>query len=60
MNHSFTVGMTRNGRTDHTSVDADDALAAALKVKKDHPEARITYVRHRNRRSDLGRLQVSR
>jgi hypothetical protein len=46
----FTVGM--NGKTDHIAVDAEDALIAALKVKTEHPEAVITYVRQQNRRGD--------
>jgi len=36
----------------HVVVDADDALAAALQAKAEHPEATITYVRRRNRRGD--------
>jgi len=33
-------------------VDAEDALIAALKVKIQHQEALITYVRRRNKRGD--------
>ena len=33
-------------------VEAEDALIAALKVKTEHPEARIMYVRPQNRRGD--------
>ena len=33
-------------------MDAEDALIAALKVKTEHPEAVITYVRQQNRRAD--------
>jgi hypothetical protein len=40
------------GKTDHIAVDAEDALIAALKVKTEHPEAVITYVRQQNRRGD--------
>ena len=48
----FTVGLKLKGKTDHMSVDAEDALIAALKVKTEHPEAVITYVRQQNRRGD--------
>jgi hypothetical protein len=48
----FTVGMKVNGRTDHSVVDAEDALIAALKVKMQRPEAQILYVRRANKRGD--------
>jgi hypothetical protein len=48
----FTVGLKLKGKSDHISVDAEDALIAALKVKTEHPEALITYVRQQNRRGD--------
>ncbi|HXN87906.1 MAG TPA: hypothetical protein VN890_00875 [Methylocella sp.] len=48
----FTVGLKLKGKTDHIAVDAEDALIAALKVKTEHPEAIITYVRQQNRRGD--------
>ena len=48
----YAVGLNLRGRTLHEIVDADDALVAALKVKADHPEALITYVRRANRRGD--------
>ena len=48
----FTVGLKLKSKTDHTVVEAEDALIAALKVKAQHPEARITYVRPCNRRGD--------
>ena len=48
----FTVGLKLKSKTDHTMVEAEDALIAALKVKAQHPEARITYVRPCNRRGD--------
>jgi hypothetical protein len=48
----FTVGLKLKGKTDHIAVDAEDALVAALKVKTEHPEAIITYVRQQNRRGD--------
>jgi hypothetical protein len=48
----FTVGLKLKGKADHFVVDAEDALIAALKVKAEHPEARIMYVRPKNRRGD--------
>jgi hypothetical protein len=48
----FTVGIKLKGKADHTTVEAEDALIAALKVKTKHPEARVMYVRPRNRRGD--------
>jgi hypothetical protein len=48
----FTVGIKLKGKIDHLAVDAEDALSAALKVKTEHPEAVITYVRQQNRRGD--------
>jgi hypothetical protein len=48
----FTVGINTGGRTSHVSVEAEDALIAALKVKAENPSARITYVRRSNRRGD--------
>lgn len=48
----ITVGLKLNGNAEHMAVDAEDALIAALKVKTEHPEAMITYVRQRNRRGD--------
>lgn len=48
----FTVGFKLNARTEHVTVDAEDALAAALEVKARHPEAMIMYSRPQNRRGD--------
>jgi hypothetical protein len=48
----FTVGLKIKGKADHTIVEAEDALIAALKVKSRHPEAHLTYVRPANRRGD--------
>jgi hypothetical protein len=48
----FTVGLKANGKSDHTLVDADDALIAALKVKMQRPDAEILYVRRANKRGD--------
>jgi hypothetical protein len=48
----FTVGLQADGKPDHTTVDADDALIAALKVKMQRPEAQILYMRCANKRED--------
>lgn len=53
MMHHYTVGMASRGKTEAVTVDAEDALIAALKVKCRHPDAAITYVRKRNSRGDL-------
>ena len=48
----YTVGLKLKNKADHTVVEAEDALIAALKVKSQQPEARVTYVRPANRRGD--------
>ena len=48
----YTVGLNLKGKSDRIFVDAEDALIAALKVKAEHPDAIITYVRRQNRRGD--------
>lgn len=48
----FTVGLKLKAKMDRIVIDAEDALIAALKVKAEHPEALITYVRRQNRRGD--------
>jgi len=48
----FTVGLRLKGISDRVVVDAEDALAVALKVKTERPEAVIMYVRPQNRRGD--------
>jgi hypothetical protein len=48
----FTVGLKAKGKSDHTVVEAEDALVAAIKVKLAQPEAEILYVRRANRRGD--------
>ncbi|MBI4183851.1 MAG: hypothetical protein HY521_07630 [Proteobacteria bacterium] len=50
--HPYTVGLTAVGKPGQVTVEAEDALIAALKAKQAHPEARITYVRRANRRGD--------
>ena len=52
MQSQFTVGIDLEGKGDRLVVRAEDALIAALKVKAEHPEASITYVRRLNRRGD--------
>lgn len=52
MAHQYTVGMNVGGKAGHVTVDAEDALIAALKVKHDHPGATITYSRKANERGD--------
>jgi hypothetical protein len=52
MSWQFTVGLRVKGKADRIVVDAEDALAAALKVKTERPEATIMYVRRLNRRGD--------
>jgi hypothetical protein len=48
----FAVGLKIDGKADHTVVDADDALIAALKVKMQRPEAEIFYVLRANKKGD--------
>ena len=48
----YVVGIKIRNKADQMTVDAEDALIAALKVKTAHPEAAITYVRKRNARGD--------
>ena len=48
----FAVGFKLNGKADHVVLEAQDALAAALKVNTELPEAIIMYVRPQNRRGD--------
>jgi vacuolar-type H+-ATPase subunit F/Vma7 len=48
----FAVGFKLKGRSDHIVTDAEDALAAALRVKTERPDVVIMYVRPQNRRGD--------
>jgi hypothetical protein len=48
----YAVGIKIKNKTDQMTVEAEDALIAALKVKTAHPEAAITYVRKQNVRGD--------
>ncbi len=48
----YTVGLRLGQRSEALTIEAEDALIAALKVKCQSPEAMITYVRKSNRRGD--------
>jgi hypothetical protein len=48
----YMVGIRIGSRAAGVAVEADDALIAALKVKQEHPEAMVTYVRKHNVRAD--------
>jgi hypothetical protein len=52
MTQHYTVGMNINGNSKVVTVEAEDALIAALKVKHENPAAMITYARKSNRRGD--------
>ncbi len=49
---AYTVGLRLTSRTEVLTIEAEDALIAALKAKHQHPEAVVTYVRRANRRGD--------
>ena len=48
----YTVGLRLGRRADAITIEAEDALIAALRAKSANPEAMITYVRRANRRGD--------
>ena len=48
----YTVGVKLRARTKAVTIEAEDALLAALKIKLENPEALVTYVRKSNRRGD--------
>ncbi|MBV9529802.1 MAG: hypothetical protein JO283_01700 [Bradyrhizobium sp.] len=48
----YTVGLRLGTRTKALTIEAEDALLAALKSKLENPEALITYVRKSNQRGD--------
>lgn len=52
MTLQYTVGVNTNGHPASVTVEAEDALIAALRVKQENPQAAITYVRKRNARGD--------
>jgi hypothetical protein len=49
---SYIVGLRQNTHSKAVTIDAEDALIAALRAKHDNPGAVITYVRKSNRRGD--------
>lgn len=49
---TYTVGLKLGARAKALTIEAEDALLAALKMKLENPEASITYVRKSNRRGD--------
>lgn len=52
MSLNYTVGLKVGRRSESVTVEAEDALIAALKVKHGKPDASITYVRKTNSRGD--------
>jgi len=48
----YMVGTRTGSRSSSVTVEAEDALIAALKVKQKSPAAMITYVRKANVRGD--------
>jgi hypothetical protein len=48
----YMVGIRIGTKSAGVSVQAEDALIAALKVKQEHPDAMVTYVRKHNVRAD--------
>lgn len=49
---NYTVGLKLRARTRAITIEAEDALVAALKIKLENPEAHINYVRKSNMRGD--------
>lgn len=52
MSARYMVGTKSDGKSTAVTVEAEDALVAALKVKHRSPDAMITYVRKHNVRGD--------
>lgn len=52
MTARYMIGIKTDGKTSSVTVDAEDALIAALKAKQMNPAAMITYVRKHNVRGD--------
>jgi hypothetical protein len=48
----YIVGLRHGKRSEVLTIEAEDALIAALQAKHTHPEALISYVRKSNRRGD--------
>ncbi len=53
MTIEYLVGINIGDKHGSVTVEAEDALIAALKVKHEKPSAKIIYVRKRNKRGDL-------
>jgi hypothetical protein len=49
---SYTVGLKLGTRRKVITIEAEDALLAALKIKLENPDGAITYVRKSNKRGD--------
>jgi hypothetical protein len=49
---TYTVGLKVDARSRVFTIEAEDALVAALKSKLENPSAAITYVRKANHRGD--------
>jgi hypothetical protein len=49
---TYMVGLKLEMRSKVLTIEAEDALVAALKIKLENPEALITYVRKSNQRGD--------
>jgi hypothetical protein len=52
MTSDYTIGINVDGKREAVTVEAEDALIAALKVKHEKPNAVINYVRKTNKRGD--------
>lgn len=52
MSTEFIVGLSLGGQNNVLTVEAEDALIAALRAKLHAPTASINYVRKRNKRGD--------
>jgi hypothetical protein len=52
MTPEYMIGFNVDGKRDTVTVQAEDALIAALKVKHEKPTAVIAYVRKSNKRGD--------
>jgi hypothetical protein len=48
----FIIGLKAKGKVSHVVAEGEDALIACLKVKTEHPDALVMYVRPQNRRGD--------
>ena len=49
----YLVGIHLGDKRESITVEAEDALIAALKAKHQNPAATITYVRRQNKRGDV-------